>query len=176
MKFTQVTPPSKIKLPGKITWVKITMWCKANTIKRTTVKQVKRSTLQHGKQSKKKEKTDTTNGRIIKSYSCKDHAQKRRSVNDSRAHRRHNAQGQNTPAEICKKLRLRNGHRKPQWEQKKYNQYSQRQGIIYSKLIVKQNKAQTTKKKYNSRNSTARKTVLKNATKQRHQLSSKRNN
>ena len=59
----------------------------------------------------------------------------------------------------------------PNESKKKYNQYSQRQGIIYSKLIVNQNKAQTTKKKYNSRNSTARKTVLKNATKQRHQFS-----
>ena len=78
-----------------------------------------------------------------------------------------------TPAEICKKIRLQNGQRKSQSEQqqKKHNQQSQRQEIIYSKLIDMQNKAHATKKTHNSRKSTPRKTALKNATKQRHQFS-----
>ena len=65
------------------------------------------------KARKKKKRTQQT-AALLNHIPARTMRKKRRSVNDSRAHRHHNAQGQNTPAEICKKLRLRNGHRKPQ--------------------------------------------------------------
>ena len=55
------------------------------------------STLQHEKKSKKKEKTDTRNGHITKNSTARTMCTKnKRNVNDFRAHKHHNAQGQNT--------------------------------------------------------------------------------